>query len=88
MKTQIIIFCFLAILLLMSSLNHLRLLNRCNLNNSELKEILLEKSRSNTSLNGKISEKKQRLDMLRKLSAQTIYSLRSRPLKYNVSLIK
>jgi hypothetical protein len=83
MKTQIIIFCFISILLLLTSLNHLRLLNRCNNNNNVLKEVLNDKYTSNIRLIGQIFDKQMRLLNLRKISAEKINNITDKIITIN-----
>ena len=78
MKLTETIFCFLCLLLLISSLHHLRLYIRCNNKNSELITSLNNNIVSNQSLGGKIHHLNSRVNNLREVSAKKIVLNRDR----------
>ena len=72
MKLTETIFCFLCLLLLISSLHHLRLYIRCNNKNSELITSLNNNIMSNQKLGVKIQHLNSRVNNLREVSAKKI----------------
>ncbi len=78
MKLAESIFCFLCLLLLISSLHHLRLYIRCNNKNNELSDSLTRNMISNQSLVYQINDLNSRVNNLREVSAKKIVANRDR----------
>lgn len=69
MKSGEILFCFLCLLLIISSMYHLKLYNNCSSKNADLSQVLIRNNLSNKSLNYKINNINGKIDSLRKVSA-------------------
>ena len=77
MKTGKLLFCFLCLLLIVTSIYHLRLYSICSNKNADLRQVLLRNDVSNKILNKKVNNLETKTRYLRNISAHKLVDNRN-----------